>query len=96
MSEESFPDVCVKCNAPIRASIAERHFRASHGDAIGRATFARDPEFSREFLYLRPVPGVLERVWYVIWLDWPVQVVRLVKREWIIGWPGTDPGEGEG
>ena len=93
---EPFPHTCPKCGQPTRAVTVERHVRGEHPNSIGNATFAGDPDFSQAFFYVGPVPGVTRRQWYVVWLNWPLQIVKIAPAEWIIVWAGTDPAKGDG
>lgn len=82
----AFPEACPKCGAPLRPAVAARHFRDSHPGAIGLAVFEADPLFGREFVYIEPVSGVVETTWNVVWLDFPVQIVKLLVKDWLISW----------
>jgi hypothetical protein len=93
--EPGIPDACPKCGRPTRAAAIARHFTLTHQDAIGTATFSRDVDFTRTFVYIGPVHGVVGRQWYIVWLDWPLQVVRIAPADWLIVWAGTDPAEGD-
>lgn len=91
------PDACPKCGAVFVPGVQYRsqHFVSAHRDAIGQATFTRDPSFSGQFVYVRPVPYVVGIQWYIVWLDHPYQVVKIAPAEWSIVWAGPDPAEGD-
>lgn len=94
--EPRFPAVCPKCGAEfIRGQrYRAQHFRSAHADAIGRATWIDDATFSREFVYLSPTMGS-SGLWNVVWLDWPVEVVRMRHERYVVQWiAGTVPAEG--
>ena len=93
--EHRFPDVCPKCGHPIRKTreARRRHFEQSHADAIGTAVWIDNVEFAREFVYLGPVHG--ERRWWVMWLDWPIEIVKMDSTRYVVSWRGTGPREGD-
>ena len=66
-------DFCPKCGDDVTDLV--EHVRVSHVDATGIASDSDGR--SREFLYLMAVPQVTERTWFVLFLDWPTEVVRM-------------------
>lgn len=95
--EHRFPRVCPKCGEAfvvIRRDVP-MHFRLHHKGAIGRAILRLDSSFDREFAYISPVEGAGGARWNVVWLDWPVEIVRMTVEDWVIQWLGPDPREGD-
>lgn len=105
--EQFFPDVCPKCGHEFRKEpVATRdvarservkHFTDRHPGAIGTATLRSDPFFSQPFCYLGPVYGETgnDRRLNVVWLNWPVEVVKMRRSNYIVTWSGADPTEGD-
>ena len=93
--EQFFPAVCPKCGHSFgERSDRARHFRTSHADAIGTAVWLDDVQFAREFVFLGPTAGMIG-AWNVVWLDWPVEVVRMRHGRYVVQWKaGTVPAEG--
>lgn len=101
--EQFFPNVCPKCGHPFPKEPADpravvqsaraRHFIERHGPSVGTAILRSDPFFSQPFCYLGPVYGESgdERRLNVVWLNWPVEVVKIRRSNYIIEWSTTDP-----